>query len=100
MKIKLAFLELSAEKICKSMILRVVELWVSIGHVPVKVELKALNVEEIEVRKSWTVESLIKRQSCQIVLKITSVPLLKDILQKLNSTLTLETIWSTKTPQS
>ena len=62
--------------------------------------LKALNVEEIEVRKPWTVESLIKRQSCQIVLKITSVPLLKDILQKLNSTLTLETIWSTKTPQS
>ena len=40
------------------------ELWVSIGHVPVKVELKALNVE---VRKSTTVESLIKRQSCQLV---------------------------------
>ena len=67
MKIKLAFLELSAEKMYKSMIqpfLRIVELWVSIGHVPVKVELKALNVE---VRKSWVVESLIKRQSCQIV---------------------------------
>ena len=67
MKIKLAFLELSAEKIYKSMIqpfLRIVELWVSICHVPVKVELKALNVE---VRKLWTVMSLIKRQSCQIV---------------------------------
>ena len=67
MKIKRAFLELSAEKIYKSMIqpfLRIVELWVSIGHVHVKVELKALNAE---VRKSWRVESLIKRQSCQIV---------------------------------
>ena len=40
------------------------ELWVSISHVHVKVELKALNAE---VRKSWRVESLIKRQSCQIV---------------------------------
>ena len=47
-----------------NLFLRIVELWVSIGHVPVKVELKALNVE---VRKSATVESLIKRQSCQLV---------------------------------
>ena len=61
MKIKRAFLELSAEKIYKSMIqpfLRIVELWVSIGHVPLKVELKALNVE---VRKSL-VEMIKSRQ--------------------------------------
>ena len=67
MKIKLAFLELSAEKIYKAMIEPVFTYCgtlVSIGHVPVKVELKALNVE---VRKSATVESLIKRQSCQLV---------------------------------
>ena len=42
-----------------------------------------------------TVENLIKRQSCQLVFdvfRITSVPLLKDILQKLNKTLALETM--------
>ena len=42
-----------------------------------------------------TVENLMKRQSCQLVFdvfRITSVPLLKDILQKLNKTLTLETM--------
>ena len=36
-----------------------------------------------------------KRQSCQLVFdvfRITSVPLLKDILQKLNKTSTLETM--------
>ena len=42
----------SAQKIYKAVIrpvLRIVELWVSVGLVPVKIELKALNVE---VRKS------------------------------------------------
>ena len=67
MKIKRAFLELSAEKIYKSMIQPVFTYCGTLGlywsrHV--KVELKALNAE---VRKSWRVESLIKRQSCQIV---------------------------------
>ena len=67
MKIKLAFLELSAEKIYKAMIQPVftycgtLSLYWSRSR---EVELKALNVE---VRKSWTVESLIKRQSWQLV---------------------------------
>ena len=51
----------SAEKIYKAMIqpvLRIVDLWVSVGHVPARVELKALNVE---VRKSL-VEIIKSRQ--------------------------------------
>ena len=45
-------------------------LWVSVCHVPVKVEMKGLNVEvrkslmEIIKSRQW---SLIKRQSCQLV---------------------------------
>ena len=67
MKIKLAFLELSAEKIYKAMIEPVLTYCGTLGIYwsrSRKVELKALNVE---VRKSATVESLIKRQSCQLV---------------------------------
>ena len=41
-----------------NLFLRIVELWVSVGHVPVRVELKALNVE---VRKSL-VEIIKSRQ--------------------------------------
>ena len=50
--------------------LRIVELWVSVCHVPVKVEMKGLNVEvrkslmEIIKSRQW---SLMKRQSCQLV---------------------------------
>ena len=47
------------------------DLWVSVGHVPVRVELKALNVESQKFIggnfQVQTVESLIKRQSCQLV---------------------------------
>ena len=67
MKIKLAFLELSAEKIYKAMIEPVLTYCGTLGIYwsrSRKVELKSLNVE---VRKSATVESLIKRQSCQLV---------------------------------
>ena len=50
--------------------LRIVELWVSVCHVPLKVEMKGLNFEvrkslmEIIKSRQW---SLIKRQSCQLV---------------------------------
>ena len=67
MRIKLAFLELSAEKIYKAMIEPVLTYCGTLGIYwsrSRKVELKSLNVE---VRKSATVESLIKRQSCQLV---------------------------------
>ena len=103
MKIKLAFLELSAEKIYKAMIEPVFTycgIWVSVGHVLVRVKLKALNVEVrkslVEIISPDSGEFNIKRDSsanlCLIVFRIASGPLLKDILQKLNTTLTLETM--------
>ena len=68
------------------------ELWVSVGHVPVKVELQALNFEvgkslvEIIKSRQWRVyynkETDSPASLCLIVSKIMSVPLLKDILQK------------------
>ena len=94
----------SAEKIYKAIIwfnlfLRIVELWVSAGHVTVRVELKALNIEvrkflvEVINSRQWKIWLRNSPASLRLIVsRIMSVPLLKVILQKLNTTLTLETM--------
>ena len=67
MKIKLAFLKLSAEKIYKAMIQPVFTDCGALGLYWSRSRKSRIESIERQVRKSWTVESLIKRHSCQLV---------------------------------